>query len=191
MESKENVSNEVRQLQDSTLDSTERSVQLIDQSLRSGQNTLDDLNSQGEQLKNIENNMNLMDNFLDESKKHIAGIRSIFGNVPNYFRKKSKPSIPSFNDEEKTKPEMQTNYSLTEDKKLFKNNFQIIKDDAREEAINNNLNVMSRGLDQLQMNAAIMNDELTKQNNQMERIINRVNTTGERIDGQNKLLNKI
>lgn len=86
---------ELSQTRDESLQSTNRSMQLMYQTIETGRGTLSQLGSQGERLQNAERNMDLADNYnavgLDKTKELQTVNRSMFSvHVANPFTAKKR-----------------------------------------------------------------------------------------------------
>jgi len=75
-----------REIEQRTLESSNRSVGLLYESERTGQATAEELYRQKEQLKRTEARLDDINSILKQSERHLQGIKSIFGGIRNYFR---------------------------------------------------------------------------------------------------------
>jgi len=86
---------QIGQVRDQSLQSTNRTLQMMYQSIETGRGTLSQLGSQGERLQNAERNMDLADNYnavgLDKTKELQTVNRSMFSvHVANPFTAKKR-----------------------------------------------------------------------------------------------------
>merc|ERR1719414_735868 len=75
-----------REIEQRTLESSNRSVGLLYESERTGQATAEELFRQKEQLKRTEARLDEINSTLKQSERHLQGIKSVFGGIRNYFR---------------------------------------------------------------------------------------------------------
>ncbi|GIY84826.1 synaptosomal-associated protein 29 [Caerostris darwini] len=78
---------ERRRIEERTLQSTNNSLGLLHESEQVGILTAEELVKQREQLENIEENLDIINNTMRTSQKHINSLKSIFGGIKNYFSK--------------------------------------------------------------------------------------------------------
>ena len=74
-----------REVEDRTLASSEVSLGLLYESEKVGAATAVEMSRQKEQLLNTETKLDEINSSLRQSEKHIQGIRSVFGSIRNYF----------------------------------------------------------------------------------------------------------
>ncbi|KAJ7375722.1 Synaptosomal-associated protein [Desmophyllum pertusum] len=79
----------------STLDSTRRSLALIEDSHDIAIQTGEELQCQGEQLNRIERNLDKITSDMSIANRHIKSVNSVFGAIGNYFKKAPKPKDTS------------------------------------------------------------------------------------------------
>ena len=86
-----------REIEERTLDSSNRSLGLLFESERAGIETAEELNRQKEQLKRTEERLDDINSTLKTSERHLQGIKSVFGGIKNYFssRNASSPALPN------------------------------------------------------------------------------------------------
>jgi len=75
-----------REIEQRTLDSSQRSISLLYESERTGQATAEELLRQKEQLKQTESRLTDINSTLKQSERHLQGIKSVFGGIRNYFK---------------------------------------------------------------------------------------------------------
>ena len=78
-------------IEDQTLASTERSLNLLKESEDTGIATAEELQKQREQLERADKNLDTINSALRTTQKKIDGIKSVFGSFKNYLTKKSDP----------------------------------------------------------------------------------------------------
>lgn len=81
-------------IEESTLQSSERSISLLRDSEQIGVATAEELIRQREQLERTETRLDEINNTLRFSQKRIQGIKSVFGSLKNYLSGKSGEQIP-------------------------------------------------------------------------------------------------
>jgi len=179
-----------RQMQmsrDRTLDSTKRSLALIEESHDIAVRTGEELQCQGEQLNRIERNLDDIQNTMGIAKRHIRSVNSIWGAFGNYFKKAPKAKETT----EQSTPDsrlsgMQQDSSLyygTRDSERESGGYDAgirrsgqfekraySSRDPREREIEANLDLVSRGLGRLKEDALILGGEIERQNEQLDRL---------------------
>jgi len=86
---------EKREIETRTLASTQRSLQLLNDSEHVGSATAVELSHQREQLENTEQKLDDINASLRISEKHIQSIKSVFGSIKNYFSGANNKMPPS------------------------------------------------------------------------------------------------
>lgn len=187
-----------------SLESTRRALRMLNETEEVGVKTADELVTQGEQLKRVENNMDEVGSTLKESEKAIKQINSNF--VTGYMRaifkgdsKKNKPDqdkkgsvftitsdasssnskksgggFVAFNAQSQSKPAQAT----------------VITGSDREKEMNENIDAMSSGLARLQMLSMDMGREIDSQKPRIDRIQNKVDDNQAKITSQNTAMTK-
>jgi len=179
-----------RQMQmsrDRTLDSTKRSLALIEESHDIAVRTGEELQCHGEQLNRIERNLDDIQNTMGIAKRHIRSVNSIWGAFGNYFKKAPKAKETT----EQSTPDsrlsgMQQDSSLyygTRDSERESGGYDAgirrsgqfekraySSRDPREREIEANLDLVSRGLGRLKEDALILGGEIERQNEQLDRL---------------------
>lgn len=179
-----------RQMQmsrDRTLDSTKRSLALIEDSHDIAVRTGEELQCQGEQLNRIERNLDKIQNDMGIAKRHIRSVNSVWGAIGNYFKKAPKPKETT----EQSTPDSRLS-GLQEDSSLYyrtrvseseiagydagiRRSGQFERSaytsrDPREREIEANLDLVSQGLGRLKEDALILGGEIERQNEQLDRL---------------------
>ena len=90
------IRTQMQMARDRTLDSTKRSLALIEDSHDLAVRTGEELQCQGEQLNRIERNLGIIQHDMAIANRHIKSVNSIWGSIGNYFKKAPKPkeSVP-------------------------------------------------------------------------------------------------
>ncbi len=81
-----------REIEERTLESSQRSIGLLYESEKVGVATAEELSRQKEQLKNTEQRLDDINSTLKQSERHLQGIKSVFGGLRNYFSGKGAAS---------------------------------------------------------------------------------------------------
>ena len=79
-------------MEERTLASSERGLDLLYESEKVGSATAVQLTRQKEQLLNTESKLDEINSSLRQSERHLQGIRSVFGSIKNYFSGHSSSS---------------------------------------------------------------------------------------------------
>lgn len=83
-----------REIEDRTLNSTDRSISLLRDSEQIGIVTAEELMRQREQLERTDKRLSEINQTLRFSQKHINGIKSVFGSLKNYISGRNDPNTP-------------------------------------------------------------------------------------------------
>ena len=189
-----------------TLDSTKRSLALIEDSHDMAIRTGEELQCQGEQLNRVERNLDIIQNDMAIAKRHIKSVNSVWGAIGNYFRKPPKPmksnpdSVPhtqrqitDIQDESslyfRTEPVQTGTVGSASTSRLQRSGFA--PRDAQERQIEANLELISRGLGRLKEDALILGDEIGRQNEQLDRIDVKTDRAFKTVDESEKKVQRI
>jgi len=91
-----------REIEERTLDSSNRSLGLLYESERAGAATAEELNRQKEQLKRTEERLDDINSTLKTSERHLQGIKSVFGGIKNYFSSRNASAAAGANNATQT-----------------------------------------------------------------------------------------
>merc|ERR1719210_945520 len=92
-----------REIEERTLDSSNRSLGLLYESERAGAATAEELNRQKEQLKRTEERLDDINSTLKTSERHLQGIKSVFGGIKNYFSSRNGAAAAGTNNSSQSK----------------------------------------------------------------------------------------
>uniref|UniRef100_T1IR56 t-SNARE coiled-coil homology domain-containing protein n=1 Tax=Strigamia maritima TaxID=126957 RepID=T1IR56_STRMM len=81
------ISDEIRRMEERTIQSSERSLGILSETENIGIATAEELIHQREQLQNAESKVDDTNRTLRTTQKHINSIKSVFGGIKNYFSK--------------------------------------------------------------------------------------------------------
>lgn len=171
-----------------TKESSDRSLRLVEDCLRSGAATTSELYRQGETLDRTERRLDDIDQDLTTTQKYIRSMKSVFGGL--FSRGGSEKSSKAIEREEEEKKRSAKQYdpqaALARAECL---SYDQIGD--ADDSVEKNLVGISRGLGELKTMAEAMGSELDRQDPQIDRLRNRVDDTGSRIQKQNKDVRKL
>ena len=172
-----------------------------------GSATAVELTRQKEQLLNTENKLDEINSSLRQSERHLQGIRSVFGSVKNYFsgRSSASASAGAANSNAaaatpagrtaaaSVAPAGQSSYNDFNNRvSQSHNNLQGMRvSDAVDEQLDRNLDDMATSLARLKGLAQGLNTELDEHNDILERVTDKADVVGFKVDKQNKEMNKI
>ena len=170
-----------------------------------GSATAVELTRQKEQLLNTENKLDEINSSLRQSERHLQGIRSVFGSVKNYFSGRSSASAGAANSNAAAAtpvnrtavaspaPAGQSSYNDFNNRvSQSHNNLQGMRvSDAVDEQLDRNLDDMATSLARLKGLAQGLNTELDEHNDILERVTDKADVVGFKVDKQNKEMNKI
>merc|ERR1719323_2877501 len=84
-----------KEIEESTLESSSRSLGLLYESEKVGAATAEELNRQKETLLKTEGRLDEINNTLKTSERHLNGIKSVFGGIKNYLFAKNSSAAPA------------------------------------------------------------------------------------------------
>ena len=209
---REDIQRQIQQAQDRSLESTMRSLALIEDSHDMAIKTAEELQCQGEQLYRIERNLGDIQNNLSQSERHVRSMKSVWGAMANYFRKPPKPVPPPTNLKEDTSLGRRKASDLLSDPSMRfrasnrgpdefgyggsgagsdgagrKANVAVYSSsDPREKQLSANLDLLSRGIGQLKEGALTLGDEIERQNDHLDRIQGAADVTYDKLEKQEK-----
>ena len=199
-----------KEIEDRTLESSERGLGLLYESEKVGSATAVELTRQKEQLLNTESKLDEINSSLRQSERHLQGIRSVFGSIKNYFSGHSttastnsntapasstnrmpgsgQPGQASYNDFNNRVSQSHNNISgMTHQKRQQRGGFS----SAVDEQLDRNLDDMASSLARLKGMAQGLNTELDDHNQILDRVADKTDIVGFKVDKQNKEMNKI
>jgi len=204
-----------KEVEERTLASSERGLGLLFESEKVGSATAVELTRQKEQLLNTESKLDEINSSLRQSERHLQGIRSVFGSVRNYFSGRSAsaantgntpasapganrnagpspgPGQSSYNDFNNRVSQSHNNISgSVQHQKQLQQGHQSYSS-AVDEQVDRNLDDMASSLARLKGLAQGLNTELDEHNDIMDRVADKADTVGFKVDKQNKDMGKI
>ena len=204
-----------KEVEERTLASSERGLGLLFESEKVGSATAVELTRQKEQLLNTESKLDEINSSLRQSERHLQGIRSVFGSVRNYFSGRSAsaantgntpasapganrnagaspgPGQSSYNDFNNRVSQSHNNISgSVQQQKQLQQGHQSYSS-AVDEQVDRNLDDMASSLARLKGLAQGLNTELDEHNDIMDRVADKADTVGFKVDKQNKDMGKI
>ena len=204
-----------KEVEERTLASSERGLGLLFESEKVGSATAVELTRQKEQLLNTESKLDEINSSLRQSERHLQGIRSVFGSVRNYFSGRSAsaantgntpasapganrnagpspgPGQSSYNDFNNRVSQSHNNISgSVQQQKQMQQGHQSYSS-AVDEQVDRNLDDMASSLARLKGLAQGLNTELDEHNDIMDRVADKADTVGFKVDKQNKDMGKI
>jgi len=179
---------------DQSLAATRRMKQMAYEAEEVGNQTINNLYDQGEQLNRIENGLDKVNNNLGEAEDEMREMektcgcctcpwdkrKEFSGNESKQFRKTAGDSrrIPGSSEPIKSQPGASTN----SDMKMKR----VLEDDAREDEMDENLDAVGNVLNSLKNQANEMNRELNAQNSQLDRIDDKMDSNINRTEAANQ-----
>ncbi|XP_065663682.1 synaptosomal-associated protein 29 [Hydra vulgaris] len=185
------------------IDSSFRSLRLINESQATALETAAELESQRLQLERTQKNLNKMDADLNQSDRHINSLKSIWGSVENWFKKPvnltksnlvpAKISTVSQNIKNEN-IEIKNNLNIIDKKvDLSWSNEVSIKNQKQStnQIVDENLDQMLSGLKMLKSQALALGTEIDYQNGLIADIHVNAEKVDQRVDQQNLKIQKI
>ena len=208
-----------KEVEERTLASSERGLDLLFESEKVGSATAVELTRQKEQLLNTESKLDEINSSLRQSERHLQGIRSVFGSIKNYFSGHSSSntasgqtgagsanSNPAPGQVSTNRNTAQSGMGSSPGQNSY-NNFnnrvsqshnnisemqkQQGMSSAVDEQLDRNLDDMATSLARLKGLAQGLNTELDEHNDILERVNDKADMVGFKVDKQNKDMNKI
>ena len=185
-----------------TLDSTKRSLALIEDSHDSAVRTGRELQSQGEQLNRIERSLVKIKNDMKIANRYINSMNGEFGSISNYFMKpqdrvpKRNPSTAIADLQAESSLYYHSRYERNGNEAGTRGNNQFQRNkyssrDPHEREIETNLDLISRGLGRLKEDALILGGEIDRQNEQLNRLWNKTDKTCQTVEKADKKVKRI
>lgn len=165
--------------QRSILNSTNRSLNLIEESHDIAIKTAEELQCQEEQLHRIDRNLDDMRGDLTSANRHIKSVKSVWGAIGNYFSKpppEDKKKVTSKHSlKESSIPErparIETDLKLNYGEQDYLSDYGRGRETANfERQYNSQLGEMSRGLGVLKNDAMILGNTIDRHNEMIDRI---------------------
>ena len=201
----DDIRTQMQMARERTLDSTKRSLALIEDSHDMAVRTGEELQCQGEQLNRIERNLDKIQNDMTIANRHIKSVNSVFGAIGNYFKKAPKPkeSVPQSSPSSGI-TDLQADSSLYYRGRDEPNGYgtgargseklqgnKCSSRDPREREIDANIDLISRGLGRLKEDALILGGEIERQNDQLDRLDYKAERAYKTVDESDKKVRRI
>lgn len=189
-----------KEIEDRTLDSSQRSIGLLRETEQVGVATATELAKQREQLEKTRDTLDTINTSLKFSQRHLNGIKSMFGGLKNYLAGKtdyeSKMSTSSSNSEVSSipSPTADERYSSHPTTRLRNDPIQHQQQQVSggfNKQLDRNLDDMCDSLSRLKGLAIDLNGEIETQNDLIDDISNKVEDTDIKIGKQNREMFKI
>jgi len=198
-----------REIEDRTLQSSERGLGLLYESEKVGLATAEELTRQKEQLARTEERLDDINSTLRNSEKHIQGIKSVFGSIRNYFSGRNAPpggtgapppqrnapmgGMTGSSSAGQMQGNMMQDSMHLDHHPAIRNRPGLVQNPpgSVDEALDRNLDDMANGLSRLKGLAQGLNDELNDHNDLIDRVNYKTENVGWKVEKQNKDMNKI
>jgi len=180
---------------DESLESTRRMVHMVEESQAAGTKTIEMLENQGEQLNRIESGLDNINADMKEAEKHLTGMEKWCGLCVMPWNRRKK--IKDIDDSKwetsadgtviKKQPGAGTDQSGGSGGPYI----QRITNDAREDEMEDNMQVVGSVLGNLKNMAADMGNEIDRQNKQLDKIDVKASGADVKIGVANKRTEKL
>ena len=193
-------------LEQDAVESSRRSVRVLDETLRVGVDTVVELDRQGEQLNRVDRRLDDIDADLVQSKRHLRQIRSVFGGIVNWFSN-DKPVLTATPDstrgtgqaiddsrrlrEEVDARRAERSSSRSAGPRSSASGRQMTAQTAYSREVDANVEQMSAGLSRLTDLALDMNEELARQNHQIAGMTGRVSKLDSEVENLTRVSRRI
>lgn len=201
--SKDEIVTQMRTAQERSLESTKRSLALIDDSHDMAVKTGEELVYQREALNRTERNLDQIQNDMNIADRHIKSMKSVWGAMTNYFKKPPKqnplgpPKDAGYTSTRKAE-ELLNESSLhftAKEKEVSDYSYgesgysgfssppgsAFAKSDPYERQLNANLDAIAQGVRRLKEDALVLGDEIESSTVQIERIENKADAANIRV----------
>lgn len=175
------------------LDSSNRSLRLIEESKDIACKTEEELQSQEESLLRTEKNLDQINGDLDIANRHITSLKSIWGTIGNYFRKPVEPKKVEMPAKAKTNEEISKNQPKVTASRGWEEGKDVYSSGPSNvnAALDKNLDSMMSGLTQLKGHALLLGDTLDRHDDIIERVTYKATVADSRIDDTDKKIRQI
>lgn len=202
---RDQIKQQMRQAQDRTLDSTKRSLALIENSHDVACKTAEELDYQGEQLNRIERNLDVIHDEMAVANRHITSMKSIWGTVGSYFKRAPKQTAsqtPAENPKQRfhsmeTAHAFEPSSSNAQQYGASPSSYpstqvqSSVSRDPFERQLDDNLDLMSKGIARLREDAMILGGEIDRQNDQLPRITMKADSADIKVQKAQKDIRKM
>jgi len=209
-----------KEIESSTIESSNRSLGLLFESERVGAATGAELQRQKEQLLVTEGRLDEINDTLKQSERHLTGIKSVFGGIKNYLFAKNSGLPPATAQQASTsqiqnvrlsnsdsdiassssrkpmyQPENDRLDTIREQNHPALKSRGLVEDSDKtssaDEVLDRNLDEMAMGLSRLKGLALDLNTELDEHDDILIRLDDKASRTGIKVEKQNKDMSKI
>ncbi|CAH0549253.1 unnamed protein product [Brassicogethes aeneus] len=196
----------IKQIEDRTINSTEKSIGILRDSEQIGIATAEELMRQREKLEHTDKQLDEINATLRFSQKHINGIKSVFSSLKNYMSGKNDASPTSSSTTPSTVKQSTSNHTLDEKLNTYDryDNHPVTRlrgDDFTQTQssgskdfsarLDANLSEMCSNISRLKGLATDLNLEIDTQNDLINNITDKTELADATIRKQNKDMNKI
>ena len=184
------------------IDSSHRSVRMIQESQDIASDTAETLHKQREQLERTNRNLEKMQDDLKDSDRSITSLKSIWGTMSNWFKKPVTKSSTDVSNEKTSEAVCQLKKENEELKKevvrvskatnlAWEGGYQSQEQNSGNDIVDQNLDQMLSGLTILKQQGLSLGKEIDEHNALIIDIQGKVDKTDIVIEGQNKRIEKI
>ncbi|VDP11971.1 unnamed protein product [Soboliphyme baturini] len=201
-----------------SLESTGRSLRILQESEDIGINTATDLVEQGEKLRNVDTKLDEIHESTKQTQRHLNNVKSIFGGIKNYFSRdkdkgrKSSSQVPTAGMSRDKKLESTVDRLKSDSTVPYGDTYQngyssrsasgTLSETSKaaiagtrwgemDDEIENNLDLMGNSLQRLKELGLALGSEVDQQNQLLDRVANKAEKTNLIVEGQNKQMKKI
>ncbi|CAF4001594.1 unnamed protein product [Rotaria sp. Silwood2] len=186
------IRKQINQTTNESLESTHRMVDLVVESQDVSTNTMKMLHEQGEQLNRIDHGLDNIHAEMTEAEKNLTNLQKCCGlcvlpwkRVRRTYRSFAKNS-KTYSCEKPSTTTIEPKHHQFAGEGMPKTGYITrITNDDREVAMDNNLQVVSKYLDNLKHTAVDMGNIMTNQNERIQRITNKTDVGIERVNEAN------
>ena len=190
------IQNEKQLYEKHMLDSTNRSLRLIEESKEVACKTEEELDRQEESLLRTERHLDKINSDMDVANRHITSLKSIWGTIGNYFRKPPQPKPVPVENETSVRPNPEIG-AEGHSKGGFDMGWEESKDVYSSRttdvnaAIDKSLDGMMSGLTELKGHALLFGETLDRHDDIIERVTYKATVADKKIADSDKQINKI
>ncbi|XP_057294958.1 soluble NSF attachment protein 29-like isoform X2 [Hydractinia symbiolongicarpus] len=187
------------------IDSSYRSLRMINESQGIASETAEELRKQREQLERTDKNLDKISGDLKQTDRNITSLKSIWGTMSNWFKKPVQTDDPHTEDSRANA--LKINQDIRRDNNEIKNNLRTInqradlswegdsdanvRQSSTDAIVDKNLDNMMAGLEILKNQGMALGAEIDDHNVLLDRIQRKTETADANIENQNLRIRKI
>ena len=172
-------------------ESSARSLRVLNETMRIGIDTTEELERQAESLDKTERRLDEMHVDLDKGERNLRKIKSPFGGISNYFsRKKTVKDVTDPKDYKEPPSSKSRSASAQAQSRPQRKQQQAPPESTGNDVVDRNLDEMEKGLHQLKGVGEMMGRQLDDSDKQLDRVAHQLNRNHKEIEELNEGIRK-